>query len=310
MAIKVLAAVLASSLWIPGLAFSEDDEMGSMEQKQTPAPMQSPKAGQTDTDAIAGKLAEIQHQLQRVETMLQQHNENPGGMNKPGHAMPGNMEPTDGSMEKKEMPSNSSQMGNGKMMGMMDMDKGKIMGGGMTQPSKEHMQSMPMEKEKMEKMDMMGKAPAAVMKESALPGFPGASHLYHIGSTGFFLDHSEHITLTAEQQKSLNQLKQDSALAEDTAKRKIDQAEQELWQLTSADQPDAGKIEAKISEINKLRGDERLGFIRFVGEAARVLTDEQRRSLAGVAPPAPAPAPAAATPASNPMPAGSGMKDM
>ena len=305
MAIKVLAAFLSGSLWIPGPAFSEDDEIRSME--QTPAPMQSPKAGQTDTNAIAGKLAEIQEQLQRVEMMLQQ---NPGGMNKPGHAMPGNMEPTDGSIEKKEMPSNSPQMGNGKMMGMMDMDKGKIMGGGMTQPPEEHMQSMPMEKEKMEKMDMMGKAPAAVMKESALPGFPGASHLYHIGSTGFFLDHSEHITLTAEQQKSLNQLKQDSALAEDTAKRKIDQAEQELWQLTGTDQPDAGKIEAKISEINKLRGDERLGFIRSVGEAAKVLTDEQRKSLAGVGPPAPAPAPAAATPASSPMPAGSGMKDM
>ena len=29
---------------------------------------------------------------------------------------------------------------------------------------------------------------------SALPGFPGQSHLYHIGATGFFLDHPEHIT--------------------------------------------------------------------------------------------------------------------
>jgi len=159
-------------------------------------------------------------------------------------------------------------------------------------------------------MDMMGMAPTAVMKESALPGFPGASHLYHIGSTGFFLDHSEHITLTAEQQKSLNQMKQDSELAKDTAKRKIEQAEQELWQLTSADQPDAGKMEAKISEIDQLRGDERLAFIRSVGEAAKALTDEQRKSLTGFAPPAPAqssmpaPAPAATTPASSPMPAG------
>ena len=31
---------------------------------------------------------------------------------------------------------------------------------------------------------------------SAMPGQPGASHLYHIGSTGFFLNHSRHITLT------------------------------------------------------------------------------------------------------------------
>jgi Spy/CpxP family protein refolding chaperone len=84
-------------------------------------------------------------------------------------------------------------------------------------------------------------------------------------------------------------MRQDSTLAKDTAKRKIDQAEQELWQLTSADQPDAGKIEAKIKEIEKLRGDERLAFIRSVGEAAKVLTDEQRKSLSGFASATPAP---------------------
>jgi Spy/CpxP family protein refolding chaperone len=302
-ATKVLAAVLAGSLWIPALAFSEDDQTGK---KQTPAPMQSPQAGQMNTDVIAGKLAELQNQLQRIETMLRQQSQNPG---KPGPAMSGNMKPTDGNMEKKEMPSNGPQMESGKMMGKMDTDKGKNMGSGMTQPPATNMQSMPMEKE----MEMMGMAPAVVMKESALPGFPGASHLYHIGSTGFFLDHSEHITLTIEQQKSLNQMKEDSELAKNTAKRKIDQAEQELWQLTSADQPDEGKIEAKIGEIEKFRGDERLAFIRSVGEAAKVLTDEQQKSLTGVAPPAPAPmptpAPAAATPASSPMPA-DGMKEM
>ena len=71
------------------------------------------------------------------------------------------------------------------------------------------------------------------------------------------------------------------------------QAEQDLWTLTAADQPDAAKIEGKIAEIGKLRGDERLGFIRAVGEASKLLTDEQRKILTGFAPPAPAAAPMA-----------------
>jgi hypothetical protein len=86
--IKMLAAILAGSLWIPGLAFSEDDKMGQM---PTPAPMQSPQAGQMNIDAIAGKLAELQNQLRRVETMLQERSQHPGGMNTQGQGMQGNM---------------------------------------------------------------------------------------------------------------------------------------------------------------------------------------------------------------------------
>lgn len=144
-------------------------------------------------------------------------------------------------------------------------------------------------------MDMMGMAPAGgsgmggggMAMPSALPGFPGASHLYHIGSTGFFLDHAEHITLTTAQQTALNGAKEKALLAKADSQRKIDAAEQELWTLTAADEPDAAKIEAKVQEIEKLRGDQRLGFIRAVGEAAKALTAEQRKSLLGQLPPQP-----------------------
>jgi hypothetical protein len=44
--------------------------------------------------------------------------------------------------------------------------------------------------------------------QSALPGFPAASHIYHIGATGFFLDHAQHINLSAEQQVQLNKIKE------------------------------------------------------------------------------------------------------
>ena len=161
-----------------------------------------------------------------------------------------------------------SKMGGGgmmSMMGMMDMDM----------------------------MGMSGSGGMAAMPQSALPGFPGASHLYHIGGTGFFLDHPQHIALTTEQQAALNKAKEQAALAKSTADRAVEQAEQELWALTAADQPDATAIQAKIAAIGKLTGEARLSFIRAVGDASKLLTDEQRKSLTGFAPPAPAaPAPA------------------
>ena len=144
--------------------------------------------------------------------------------------------------------------------------------------------AMPMEG--MDGMEMgMGPQPAMAggAMTSSLPGFPGASHLYHLGASGFFLDHSAHVTLTAEQQKAVNAVKEKALLEKATAIRNIEQAEQELWELTSADSPDAGKIEAKVREVEKLRADQRLAFIRAVGEAAQLLTDEQRRVLTGAA---------------------------
>jgi hypothetical protein len=136
---------------------------------------------------------------------------------------------------------------------------------------------------------------------SALPGFPGASHIYHIGATGFFLDHAEHITLTLEQQTTLSQKKEQALLQQAELQRKIAQAEQELWVLTAADQPDAATIEQKVQEIARKQGEQRLAFIRAVGEAAKVLTDDQRKQLTGMLPPAPSPAPAQQQPAQGGM---------
>lgn len=159
----------------------------------------------------------------------------------------------------------------GKGMGMMDMDMQEMMGmmgmGGMGQKGTG-----------MSKMQMA----------TALPGFPGASHIYHIGATGFFLDHPEHITLTTEQLTELNGLKEQALLEKSTSQRQIDEAEQELWTLTSSDQPEAKSIDAKVRQIEKLRGDQRVAFIRAVGEAANVLTPEQRQILVGTLPPNPA----------------------
>lgn len=122
---------------------------------------------------------------------------------------------------------------------------------------------------------------SAMATPSALPGFPGASHLYHIGQTGFFLNHDEHIELSTEQRVGLSQIKEKVLLEKNSADRQIEQAEQDLWELTASDQPDASKIENQVREIEKLRGDQRLQFIRAVGEAAQILTPEQQKALLG-----------------------------
>lgn len=176
--------------------------------------------------------------------------------------------------------------------GGMAMDKMKMAGGSMPPPPPAGMNGgMGMDKMDMAAMMGMGamsNGPVDAMPQSALPGFPGASHLYHIGATGFFLDHPQHIALTTEQQSGLNKAKEQALLAKSTADRAIQQAEQELWTLTAADQPDAMAVQAKITAIGKLTGDARLSFIRAVGDASKLLTDEQRKSLTGFAPPAPA----------------------
>lgn len=117
---------------------------------------------------------------------------------------------------------------------------------------------------------------------SATPGYPGISHLYHIGSTGFFLDQPKHITLTSDQSMALYHIKEKALLDRLTRQRGIDQAEQDLYTLTGVDQPDETAIQAKIAEIEKLRGDQRMNFVRAVAEATNALTHDQHRALLGV----------------------------
>ena len=152
---------------------------------------------------------------------------------------------------------------------MMEMKKGGM--GSMMSGGKSGMGGMQM-------MGAMGDTPSM---KSALPGFPGASHLYHVGSTGFFLDHEEHITLTPEQTKSLEEIAEKSRLEQDAAERKIAEANQTLFTLTGAGQPDAEKIDAEITKIENLAAERRRAFIRQVGEAAKVLTEDQRKVLVG-----------------------------
>lgn len=163
-------------------------------------------------------------------------------------------------------------MGGGGGMAMEPMDAMEM--GGMKGGAMEPME--PMEKE------MMGMMEGSAAMQSPLPGFPGASHIYHVGSTDFFLDHASMIGLSAEQKRRLGQVREQSQMEGATFDRRILQAEQELWKLTAADEPDAAAIEAKVREIETLRGDKRLAFIRAVGNAAEILTPAQQQKVLGM----------------------------
>ncbi len=117
---------------------------------------------------------------------------------------------------------------------------------------------------------------------SSLPGFPGMSHIYHIGSTGFFLDYSKDINLSIQQITALNKIKEQITLKNSTVDRKIQGLEQDLWTLTSSDLPEINKIDEKIRAIERLKGEIRLAFIRAVGKAAKVLSPEQLNKLKGM----------------------------
>jgi Spy/CpxP family protein refolding chaperone len=279
-----------------------------------------PAPGAKGDPVLAQQLSELRVKVAQLEAALAKNAPRPSAATPAAGAMPGMTPPAApmtgiggtalGAMKPASGMGGMAAPPGGamNMMGMMDkmmgmMDKMMSMSGG-AMPAGAPMSGGSMGMDKMEMAGMMGmgamgSGAAGAMPQSALPGFPGASHLYHIGATDFFLDHPQHIALTTEQKAALNKAKEQALLAKSTADRAIQQAEQELWTLTAADQPDAAAIETKIAEIGKLAGAERLAFIRAVGDASKLLTDQQRKILTGFAPPAPAAA----------MPAG-GMKDM
>lgn len=228
---------------------------------------------QQSTQALVDQIAELRAKITQVESSLMRGNraapQSAGqmGMQQPSGGMAG-MQGANGGAGVMEMEDMDRPM----MAGMND----DVMAAGM--PMMDQMEMMGMSR--------MGGGMQGGSMSSALPGFPGASHLYHIGAAGFFLDHPHHIALSIEQQQSLAQVKEATLLEQAEMQRNIEQAEQELWVLTGADSPDAGKIEDKVRELEALKVEQRLAFIRAVGRAAELLTEEQRMQLTGFMPPA------------------------
>lgn len=274
---------LTKTIWVTLVAVAC---MGAVNIRAQSPPAANPQANPESAGSnpvLTKELTDLQRKAAKLQATLAQNTSPAPGMPPMGQASaapaPAGMPPGGMGMDKMEkdkmagMQSKAPPAGNdmGGMMGMMGMMKDMKMGG------------MP-----------AGSSAMAGMPKSALPGFPGVSHLYHIGATGLFLDHAEHINLSSDQQVALNKIKQEALAAKSSSERQIEQAEQELGDLTSSDRPDAAVIEKKVHDIERLRADERLAFIRTVGEAAKLLTDDQRKILTGATQPtAPALSPSA-----------------
>ena len=287
-AVGACSAVLGFLAAWPLFAAGQDkkDAPADPAAKQAPA---ADKAADPKAD-LADQIRQLNAKVARLEAAVAKAAPAAAGMNMAPAAKPGM-----GMMDMMGGMAGGKKPAMGGMAGMEDMDTDEMKGMGAMGGGKAGMGGM-MDMDMMEMMGMMGMAPKSaggmagmksmgkMQMKAALPSFPGASHIYHVGATDFFLNHPEHITLTPKQTGDLGRVKEKAVLAKTSAQRKIDEAEQELWTLTSADEPDAAKIEAKIQEIEKSRGAQRMALIRAVGDAAKLLTDEQRQALLGTGP--------------------------
>ena len=312
--------IFTGVLWMAGRTTAQTTPPATAPHAHTQATAQAAPAG-ADQE-IQKQIAELRAQVAKLQAALEQQKKQTPQMPMagstgspapaPGRRMMGEM----GGMGMDKMGGmGSSATGTGQTGGMsgdgMDMMEMKMMEmdmhkGEMGMPPEEMMMPEGMMMNEMGMGGMSGGAgappsggmtmggggtsaatPGMPMKAprsmSSLPGVPGASHVYHVGSTGFFLDQPQ-LNLTTQQQTALNRIKERALLDRSNAERRIEQAEQELWTLTGADQPDAAKVQAKLQEIEQLRTNQRIGFIRAVGEATKQLTAEQQNALLGTAP--------------------------
>lgn len=232
------------------------------------------------TSDLQRQIAELRAQIARLQAAVDRSAVaadpagTPMGAKPPGGAMPamsgmmGMMNMDKGEMG---MPPEGMRMPPGKMGGMDAMEMGGMAGMGKA-PADTGMAGM-----------SMPAAAATAASVTQLPGYSGSSHLYHVGATGFFLD-QPNLQLTDAQQSALNTIKAKALLARSESERQASRAEEELWTLTGAPEPDAALVAAKVQEVERIRARARLTFIEAVGEATRVLTPAQRAALLGTSP--------------------------
>lgn len=96
---------------------------------------------------------------------------------------------------------------------------------------------------------------------------------------GFALRHPQDLNLTPQQVDTLKKLGMDSRRAAIRAAADQRVARLDLMSLRQSDPVDMGKVEAKVREIERLRGDSRIAAIRTDEQAKAQLTPEQREKL-------------------------------
>lgn len=268
-AVVSLASVLALALTMPGLALAQSKPAAGAKHADQQAKPSSP-----GDQSLADQIRQLQAKVAELEVALQQKHQADTSKASGGTGMKMGDMPMGSGAKTGSMP------GTGMGMGMMG-GKGGMMGMGMMSQKDSMPEKDVSEKGKMGGMKMMGRMKGMGNMKAAepLPAFLGAPGIYHVGAAGFYLDQAGKIGLTPEQGATLNQIQGKAMSEQATLDEQISQAEEDLGMLTGSDQPDAGKIEAQARHIEQLRGDQRMAFIRSVGRAAAVLTDEQRKTL-------------------------------
>ena len=264
---------------------------------QMPSPSSQPTQSQTQPDAAAqttdmqDQITQLKQQVAQLQAALQQSKaKKPSSSKSAMSAGKPAMEMEDDSTEMGGMPSGAEKppMGpmKGKMGGMAAMQGGSTApkeapgccGMSMGKPMGSKAGGMSMDKMPMKSGSTASKMPSAASGEPP--------HLLHIGAKDFFLDHAQHIGLTPDQKTSLEKFKSDAMQQKAVSQKQLDVAEQELWQLTSADQPNTAEIDKKVQDIAKMRADQQMTFIHAVSAASDVLTPEQRAEAVKTANPA------------------------
>jgi hypothetical protein len=93
------------------------------------------------------------------------------------------------------------------------------------------------------------------------------------------LRHREKLGLTADQVRSLERLRSDFQKESIRKDADLRVAEMDLKALCDSQSVDLAKVEAKVREIERLRGDLRLARIRTVEKGKEQLTVEQRKKF-------------------------------
>jgi Spy/CpxP family protein refolding chaperone len=95
----------------------------------------------------------------------------------------------------------------------------------------------------------------------------------------FMLSNQDKLQLSSSQVQTLEKLRNDFRRQSIRLDADLKVAEMDLAQLLDSDSADMGKVESKVREIEKLKGDLRLARLRAIEEGKRILSQEQRVKL-------------------------------
>lgn len=125
-------------------------------------------------------------------------------------------------------------------------------------------------------------APAHRGGDQTAPGHHRAWHRHQRPLISFMLEHRDDLALTPEQVRRLEQIRNDFQAQAKQTVATLRSSRSELRQFLAADAVDMARVEEKVRDIERLRGDLTIARLRAVEEGKAQLTTEQRARLAAL----------------------------